>query len=49
MAKKIGFAKLTKAERAVLASKGGKARAKKMRAEAAPVAKKAAKKVSKKK
>lgn len=53
MAKKIGFAALSKAERTALASKGGKARVKKARAAAKatakPVAKKAAKKVVSKK
>lgn len=48
MAKKIGFAALSKAKRAEIASKGGKARVKKARAAAKAVAKVAPKKVAKK-
>lgn len=49
MAKKIGFAKLTKAERAKISSKGGKAAAKVIAAKKAPVKVAAKAKVSAKK
>jgi len=50
MAKKIGFAALSKAKRAEMASRGGKARVKKARAAAKATApKKVAKKVVSKK
>lgn len=48
MAKKIGFAALTKAQRSEMASKGGKARVKKARAAAKVATKTVAKKVTKK-